>query len=332
MEGAAVRRGLVSGDVNTAQARTIATALGELPEDATVSTRILAEELLVDEAALHGPVALARLGHRILERVDPDAADRKLAEQLAREEREARRLRSGTRFSDGHGSVWYKFRIPTGDDALVWPILDTLSTPEPATDDTSDPRTASQRLADAFVEALRRLALTADLPAKGGDRPRALIQLDLDTLRTGLGYGTLVDTGEQLDPATLRRLCCDAQIIPIVLGGDSQILDVGRARRTFHGPLRLAVIARDRGCIHPGCTRPPRWCGVPVQSSRRTHVGSRQSYMCSPPCGFHHRLYDTGTWTITFTPTGIPQSTPPPWIDPQQHPHRHERFHEQHGP
>ncbi len=126
LEGAAVRTGLATGEVQVDQAGVIATALLELPDDASTSTRVLAEELLVGEAAMHGPVALARLGHRIAERVDPDAADRRIAVQLAREEREARRLRSGTRFTDGHGSVFSKFRVPVGDDAFIWPILDTL--------------------------------------------------------------------------------------------------------------------------------------------------------------------------------------------------------------
>jgi hypothetical protein len=333
VEGARLRNGLAAGDVTTAQAGVIATALGELPEDATVSTRVLAEQLLVDEAAFQPPAALARVGHRILERIDPDAADRKLAEQLAREEREATRLRSGTRWVDGHGSVCYKFRIPIGDDVHVHPILDALSAPEPAGDGIgdTDTRTPKQRYADGFVEAFRRLNLQADLPAKGGDRPRALINLPLDTLTTGLGHATLVDTGDQLSAATARRLCCDAQIIPIVLGGDSQILDVGRARRCVDGPLRVAVIARDRGCIHPGCTNPPRWCDV-------HHViawwngGSTSLDNCILLCGYHHRMYDSEDWTIRFSPTGIPQAIPPPWIDPQQTPRSHERFRERRGP
>jgi Domain of unknown function (DUF222)/HNH endonuclease len=333
VEGSALRQGVATGDVNGAQAGIIATALLELPEDATVSTRVLAERLLVDEAAAHGPAALCRLGHRILERIDPDAADRTIADRLAREAREADRLRYGSRFSDGHGSVFYKFRVPTGDDALIWPILDTLAAPEPAGEGIGNPdtRTLSQRFADAFIEAMRRLNLTAELPAKGGDRPRALISTSLETLKSGAGCGTIADTGEQLGAGALRRLCCDAQVISVVLGGESQILDVGRARRTFDGPLHTAVIARDGGCIHSGCARPPRWCDVhhvvPWWNGGTTSLGNGVLL-----CGFHHRLYDAGTWTITFTSVGIPESTPPPWIDPDQRPRRHERFRERHGP
>jgi hypothetical protein len=263
VEGAEVRAGLVAGDLSVDQAGCVATALGELPTDATVSTRVLAERLLVDEASLHGPAALTRLGHRILERVDPEAADRRLANCLDREEREARRLRAATRYCDGHGSVFYKLRVPIGEDAHIWPVLDTLAAPDPADEASGrDLRLPQQRLADAFVEAFRRVGLDGGLPSAGGDRPRALVTIGLQQLRDGLGHGQLVDTGDQLSPTAMRILCCDAQIIPAVLGGAGQVLDLGRARRTFDGPIRLAVIGRDGGCIHPGCTRPARWCDV----------------------------------------------------------------------
>jgi hypothetical protein len=45
-----------------------------------------------------------------------------------------------------------------------------------------------------------------------------------------------------------------------VLSGPSQVLDLGRERRLITGPLRRALVLRDRGCAFPGCDRPPRWC------------------------------------------------------------------------
>jgi hypothetical protein len=225
--------------------------------------------------------------------------------------------------------VFYRFRVPVGDDALIWPILDSLAAPEPAGDgiDGTDTRSPQQRLADAFVEAMRRVGLDESLPSKGGDRPRALIALGLETLKTGLGYGSMVDTGDLLSPSALRRQCCDAQVIPQVLRGESQLLDQGRAMRTATGPLRLAVISRDRGCIHPGCTRPPRWADVhhviPWWNDGPTSLGN-----CELLCGAHHRLYDAGDWRIRFAVDGIPECIPPPWIDSNGRPRRHERYRE----
>ncbi len=229
--------------------------------------------------------------------------------------------------------MFYKFRVPVGDDAFIWPILDTLAAPEPAGDgiDATDTRSPQQRFADGFVDAMRRVGLDGDLPSKGGDRPRVLVTVDFEHLQAGLGYGTMIDTADQLDHGTVRRLACDAQIIPMVLGGDSQILDQGRACRTAQGPLRVAVTARDAGCVHPGCTRPPRWCDVhhviPWWAGGPTCLTN-----CVVLCGFHHRLYDDGTWSIRFAGDGIPESIPPAWIDSGRQPRRHERFRERRAP
>lgn len=234
VEGVVLRDALVTGQVSLAQAQAIATALDELPADITVAGRVQAERLLLAEADQHGPAALARLGHRISERLDPDGADKLIGAQLEREEREAQRLRSGTRFADGHGSVWYRFKVPVADDAFIHPILDTLAAPEPAGQavDGYDIRSPQQRLADAFVETFRRVGLDGGLPTKGGDRPRVLITMDFEKLKRGTGYATMLDTGDQLSVEAVRRLACDAHVIPAVLGGHGQILDLGRARRT----------------------------------------------------------------------------------------------------
>ena len=324
-EGAAVADGLWTGAVHVDQARVIGHALQELPADASVECRVLAEQILVDQAADHDPATLTRLGHRILEAVDPDAADQHLAKVLDREAREAERLRSATRFSDGHGSVFYKLRIPVADDAYVWPVLDTLAAPIPETDGVRDERTPQQRLADAFVETFRRVSLDGGLPQAGGDRPRALITMNLHQLKASLGAGTLVDTGEQLAPSAIRRLCCDADLIPTVLGTTSAILDLGRTARCFTGPVRLAVIARDQGCIHPGCDRPPRWCDVhhviPWWRGGTTNPGNGVLL-----CGYHHKLHEKAEWQIRFAADGIPECIPPPWIRADGKPIRHTRY------
>ncbi len=323
-EGAAVADGLWSGAVHMDQARVIGHALEELPVDASVQNRVLAEKILVDQAADHDPATLTRLGHRILEAVDPDVADRHLAKVLEREAREAERLRSATRFSDGHGSVFYKLRVPLADDTHLWPVLDTLAAPIPQADGVRDERAPQQRLADAFVEAFRRVSLDGGLPQAGGDRPRALVTMNLHQLNNGLGAGTLVDTGEQLAPSAVRRLCCDAELIPMVLGTTSAILDLGRTARCFTGPVRLAVIARDRGCIHPGCDRPPRWCDVhhviPWWRGGTTNLGNGVLL-----CGYHHKLHEKAEWQIRLAADGIPECIPPPWIRSGK-PIRHTRY------
>ncbi len=61
-------------------------------------------------------------------------------------------------------------------------------------------------------------------------------------------------------PETVRRITCDGAIIPMVLGSDSEPLDVGRKTRTIPTAIRRALEQRDGGCVWDGCDAPPSWC------------------------------------------------------------------------
>ena len=63
-------------------------------------------------------------------------------------------------------------------------------------------------------------------------------------------------------PSVLSRLACDCEISRIVFGPDSRVINAGRAERTFAGPRRKSVIARDGTCRYPGCSAPPALCEV----------------------------------------------------------------------
>ncbi len=48
------------------------------------------------------------------------------------------------------------------------------------------------------------------------------VTIGWDALRTGLGVATL-DYGTHISAAETRRWACDAKIIPVVLGGKSEV-------------------------------------------------------------------------------------------------------------
>ncbi len=117
--------------------------------------------------------------------------------------------------------------------------------------------------------------------------------------------------GTPIPAETIRRIACDLGIIPIVLGGDSQPLDVGRERRLATRAQRMALRAQ-----YPTCAM-DQTCNVPFDDCQIHHVdpfsqGGRTDLrrMC-PGCDTHHHLIHEGGWTLTRDPDGTWQLHPP---------------------
>ena len=86
-----------------------------------------------------------------------------------------------------------------------------------------------------------------------------MVTLDLDTLLTGIGVAT-TSTGDRVTAEQARRLACQARIIPVVLGREGEVLDLGRSARLFSPAQRKALAIRDRECTTDGCSIPAAWC------------------------------------------------------------------------
>ena len=122
-----------------------------------------------------------------------------------------------------------------------------------------DPRDHSTRMWDALVEACQKVLDTQVGPESHGTKPRIALTMSYADLAECVGTGTL-ETGQPLSASAVRRMACDADILPIVLGGKCEILDVGRAQRLVTPAIWRALVARDGGCTFPGCNRPPIAC------------------------------------------------------------------------
>jgi hypothetical protein len=140
------------------------------------------------------------------------------------------------------------------------------------------------------------------LPQAGGSAATIVVTLGYDQLVRGLGVATL-DTGTTISAAQARRLACEAGIIPVVLGGDSQPLDVGRERRFHTRYQRIAMSLRDRGCVAEGCDRPPAWTEshhlTPWSEGGATSVADGRLV-----CSYHHHLIHHPDWQHTWQPDG----------------------------
>jgi hypothetical protein len=121
-------------------------------------------------------------------------------------------------------------------------------------------------------------------------------------------------------------MACDAAVVPMLLNGRSQPLDVGRSRRSVPGPLRRALLARDRGCAFPGCDRNARWAAA-HHIRHWAYFGPTELDNLVLVCAYHHgELHKPDSWTVFIDTDGLPTFIPPTHIDPLQRPQRN-RYH-----
>jgi hypothetical protein len=188
-----------------------------------------------------------------------------------------------------------------------------------------DERTVGQRRADALVEVCRLSLAGGGLPDNGGDRPQLSVTASFDVLNQKLGTG-VTDTGEPVSASAVRRMACDARLLPYVLGGESQILDAGRARRLVSGSLRRALGVRDGGCTFPGCDRPPRWCDAHHIVSW-ADGGPTDLSNLALLCEYHHQIvHSDAGWRVKMGADDHPEFLPPSWFGPEGLPRRN-RYH-----
>ncbi|MET3952052.1 DUF222 domain-containing protein [Arthrobacter sp. UYEF36] len=197
-----------------------------------------------------------------------------------------------------------------------------------------DLRSRPQKHLDGLVGACKAALAAGTLPAAGGLRPQVMVTIDYRDLLARLGSGdsgqamgqtgTLLFTGP-VTASTVRKIACDADIIPVLLGSEGRILDIGRASRVFPPHIRKALTARDQGCAFPGCTIPAPWCEA-HHISYWSHGGTTGTENGTLLCSHHHHLIHKEHWTIQMR-TGIPWFIPPPHIDPHQKPRRNYYFH-----
>ncbi|MEV4266862.1 HNH endonuclease [Kribbella sp. NPDC049584] len=127
--------------------------------------------------------------------------------------------------------------------------------------------------------------------------------------------------GDGLSAAAIRRLACDAKIIPLVLGSRSEPLDVGRSERLVTRAMRRALNTRDGGCVV--CGAPPVMCDAHHLIS---WIDGGETSMTNLVllCRRHHIDLHAGHWCITIV-DGDVQVVRPAWADPpppRSHPSR----------
>jgi hypothetical protein len=141
--------------------------------------------------------------------------------------------------------------------------------------------------------------------ARSVDRrvPDVVMLVDQHTMEHGLHERSVCETGggQPLPPESVRRVACDATVVPLRIDGGGVVLDVGRTRRTATRLQRSALRAMHRTCAHPVCTVGFDACDIhhviPWSRGGRTDVDN-----LLPLCSRHHHLVHEGGWRLTLRP------------------------------
>jgi len=229
-----------AGEVSESKVRVLAQAQALAPEQFAADEKILVGQVKT-AAAQQAPRLVAAWKHQ----TNPEGAEAE-AERLYQ-------LRT-LHLSEGLlGMLHLSGDLDPESGLIVRHALEALT--DPANLNPADSRTPAQVRADALVDICRH-----HLDGSNGGRrpPRVLVTIPWNTLQQGEG---LVDTEPgPIGAATARRLACDATISRVLLAPDSVPIDMGRATRVIPPALRKALELRDRGCAHPGCRMPARFC------------------------------------------------------------------------
>jgi len=174
-----------------------------------------------------------------------------------------------------------------------------------------DDRDLEHRMADAAVELAMHSLDAGLIPQRGSQRTHLMVTATLETLQ-GLPGAAAADMELSLpiSSKTVERLACDASITRIILGSDSMVIDVGRARRTIQGPARKALNVRDEHCIWTGCERPASWCSG-HHLVHWLHGGTNEAPNLALLCTRHHWMVHEGNWQLVRGDDGRFLTIPP---------------------
>jgi len=218
---------------------------------------------------------------------------------------ENRSLRMSTDPDDG--AVFLSCILDPAGGAAVRTALEPLARRSGASDD----RNYDRRMADALVDLSMHALDNGLVPQIASQRTHLQVTTSLETL-LGLDGAPAAEMEFSLpiSSKTVERLACDCSITRMLLGSDSMVIDVGRAKRTISGPARKALNVRDRGCTWPGCERPATWSSG-HHLVHWIHGGTNEPHNLTLLCYRHHWMVHEGNWQIVRGDDGRMLTIPP---------------------
>ena len=291
----ATSKALENGDISYRHAGGIARSAQQAPN---------VDERKLVERAKHQPTdTFAKTARRhVLQASDDDGMS------LLEKQRRNRTASVRVDLSDGMTVLFARFDPVTG--AQVKQVLSQRVEQLWRAEDPNNRPTTAQRMADGLAE------LILDTPSSrqengngsGGRNATLLLIADYDTVTQQI-RGLRLGDNTPLPIGTLARLACDAKIVPAFFDRNGQPLWLGRSRRVASVAQRIALVARDRGCV--GCDADPSWCQahhiIPWAEGGPTTLEN----MCLVCSRCHHQIHDE-KWRISRNPRNGKLTLQPP--------------------
>jgi hypothetical protein len=259
-----VKRALAKPGMSTQKASIVTNALETLPPDLTSAQRERIEHDLTQAAQKISAEQLRRKAKRAIEVIDVERADDIENAALKRQENAQRQEREFWigRPDEHTGLVTFGGKTDPVTADMLRAVIDSKTSPRKralAEVTPEDSRlTSREKAGEAFAEIVRHLPRDC-YGNHGGVAATLVVSVDESTLRGETDRAGITEFGTSVSAGQLRKLACDAGILPVVMSGQSQVLDEGRAKRHHTAAQRIALAQRDQGCAYPGCDRPPGW-------------------------------------------------------------------------
>jgi hypothetical protein len=289
----AIVEAMLTGEASLDHTKLIVGFLGKLKDP---DTKDHAEKLLVEAATFTDPTTLCRNLHALADRLNLDET----AEGRAVRKREGRYLSL-------RDTIDQMVSVSGMLDRVGATLLRKALYPLAVKAGDIDGRTPAQRHADALVELARIAMNTGQLPDTAGEPTQIVVTTPLEDLERELGLadtGSATLDGTPITPSTARMLACDAGIIPAVMRGASEILDLGRSTRTWTRAQRRAAKLRANGhCESPKCQASIQRCDLHHQH-HWAHGGQTDLNNAIYLCTYHHWLVHHTPWAYTRNTNG----------------------------
>ncbi|WP_080738282.1 HNH endonuclease signature motif containing protein [Rhodococcoides fascians] len=180
-----------------------------------------------------------------------------------------------------------------------------------------DLRTQGQRNHDAVKAVFRQTLAAGTLGTHRGLPVTAVVSMSASDLATASGHA-VTGTGSLVSIRDAIRMAAHAHHYLAVFDDDGRALYLGRGKRLASADQRIVLIARDRGCSFPNCTRPATWSQV-HHIDEWADGGNTDIDDLTFGCDCHHPLVGDGPnqWATTTTGPDHPQPGRTAWHPPE---------------